>query len=724
MAEDETLLGDASELRLRAEEMARADAALWPENINHLSPEEAQRTLHELRVHQIELEMQNEELRRTQVELADSKASYVDLYDFAPVGYCAVSEQGLILKANLTAAGLLAVARSALVRTQFGRFVVPEDEDVYYLHRKQLFASGAPQVCELRLLRKDSSPFWALLEATAAQDADGMPVCHVVMSDITERKQKEEALARSQAELKTIYDHAPVMMCLVGADRRMLYANPAFIAFTGASEGDLKAGRVPGLLGCINALDDPRGCGYGNNCGTCVLRLALEDAFRTGQGQRNIEQQVTLLRDGAQRIVTVLVSIAVVPTTGQRHVLLCLNEITERKLAEEEREKLRTQLVQAQKMETIGRLAGGVAHEFNNQLTVINGYSQLALRQMQPKDSQFHNLTEILHAGERSADLVRQLLAFSRKQVLEAEVLSLNTIVSNIEQMLHRLVGDDIQVVVRLDPAIAPVEADRHQIEQVIMNLAVNARDAMPDGGTLTLETGQRHLDGVCNSCREQVHPGAYVELTLRDTGIGMDAQILEHLFEPFFTTKGVGKGTGLGLSTVQGIAIQSGGHIVVESEPGKGSSFHIYLPVAERPALDPGPLPVAEAEGGTEAILLVEDQQQVCQFVAGVLRCYGYHVVEAVDAADALRRCAEQSVDMLITDVAMPKMSGVELAKRIRLTLPGLKMLFISGYSQDTHEGNWEFPSGGQFLQKPFSPDALAAKVREVLDTPTNPLN
>ena len=283
--------------------------------------------------------------------------------------------------------------------------------------------------------------------------------------------------------------------------------------------------------------------------------------------------------------------------------------------------------------------------------------------------------------------------------------------------MLHRLVGEDIEIVVRLDRTIAPVLVDRHQIEQVVMNLAVNARDAMPGGGTLTLETGQRRLEGFCDRCHEPVRPGTYIELTVRDTGTGMDRRTLEHLFEPFFTTKGVNRGTGLGLSTVQGIVNQSGGHVMVESEVGKGSTFHIHLPVAELPTVQSRVLPAADARGGAETILLVEDQEEVRKFIATVLEAYGYRVLAAGDAEQGLRICAAQLVDLLVTDVVMPKLSGVELARRARLALPGLRALFISGYSEDTHEREWASLGDEDFLQKPFAPEALAAKVREVLE-------
>jgi CheY-like chemotaxis protein len=368
-------------------------------------------------------------------------------------------------------------------------------------------------------------------------------------------------------------------------------------------------------------------------------------------------------------------------------------------------------------LETVGRLAGGVAHDFNNLLTVINGYSELALSRTPPEDPRFQGLSEVLRAGERAASLVRQLLAFSRKQVLQPEVLDLNVTVGAMESMLRRLVGDDVEVVVRLEPGVPPVLADRHQLEQVIMNLAVNSRDAMPGGGTLTLETGQRHLLDVCGWCQEQIRPGTYVELIVRDTGTGMDQETLKHLFEPFFTTKGVGKGTGLGLSTVQGIVVQSGGHVGAQSSVGKGSAIHVCLPVANLPTAERRAVAVAGTVGGKETILLVEDQKEVREFIATLLGKYGYKVVPARDAEDALRVCAAQAVDLLVTDVVMPKMSGVELAQRLRLTLPELRTVFISGYSKDMHEREWGSVEGADFLQKPFASEALAAKVRKVLD-------
>jgi len=709
---------DAQELRLRADRIARENTAAMAGQLESMSPEDMRRTLHELHVHQIELEMQNEELRRTQVELAASKASYVDLYDFAPVGYLTVSGKGLIVKANLPAADMLGVGRSTLLGARFSQFILPEDQDIYYLQRKSLSTSNKPLSCELRLLRDDARRFWVRLESTAAPDAEGLPGARIAISDVTAEKQQEEALERTQAELKAIYDHTPILLCQLDEDRRILFANPAFLAFTATSAAVPAFGTFGEVLGCIHAGDNPRGCGYGDKCGSCSLRLTVNSAITSGVELKNIEHQTIVLRNGKLVEATLLLTTAHMPSAGKPRLLLCLHDITALKQAEREREKLQAQLVQAQKMESIGRLAGGIAHDFNNLLTVINGYASLSLQRIGPLETHFRHFTEILHAGERSAELVHQLLAFSRKQVLRPEVMNVNGTLQGMHRMLERLVGDDIEIVTDLESGLPLIHADKHQVEQVMMNLAANARDAMPDGGTLTLGTRSRRIDSAgSEQGQPEMQPGDYVDIFARDTGTGMDATTLEHLFEPFFTTKGVGKGTGLGLSTVQGIAIQSGGGVEVASEPGKGSCFHVLFPVEKCEETAPDPVALAMAMGGTETILLVEDEPQVRQFLAMTLQEYGYKVMEAAQAGEALTQYANSSFDLLVTDVMMPQMSGVELAKRMTDIRPDLKVLLISGYSREIHQGTWAVPEGGHFLQKPFGIAELAAKARQILD-------
>lgn len=384
--------------------------------------------------------------------------------------------------------------------------------------------------------------------------------------------------------------------------------------------------------------------------------------------------------------------------------------------------QLEEQYRQAQKMEAIGHLAGGVAHDFNNLLVVINGYSELLLdRHLDETSSDQNYVLEIKKAGERAAGLTRQLLAFSRQQVLHPQILEPNAVVANTEKMLRRLIGEDIDLITRLDPKLGRVKADAGQIEQIIMNLAVNARDAMPQGGKLTIETTNMELDETYARQHLEVKPGSYVMVAVSDTGTGMDAATKARIFEPFFTTKAPGQGTGLGLATVYGIVKQSGGAIWVYSEPGHGTTFKIYLPRVQEAApllepLLPSPLPLP---AGQETILLVEDAQAVRGLAREALEAGGYTVLEASQGEEALRLAEQcpQPIHLLVTDVILPRVNGRDLATRLTRTQPEMKVLFISGYTDRVVEDHGLLEAGVSFLPKPFSLKVLAHKVREILD-------
>jgi PAS domain S-box-containing protein len=386
---------------------------------------------------------------------------------------------------------------------------------------------------------------------------------------------------------------------------------------------------------------------------------------------------------------------------------------------------LEEQFRQSQKMEAVGQLAGGIAHDFNNLLTAILGNTQLLLRDLPPGDTKRQDVEEIRKASERAASLTRQLLAYSRRQMLQPEILDLNVVVAEMDRMLRRLIGEHIALNTVLAPELGRVRADPNQIEQVIVNLAVNARDAMPDGGKLTIETANMELDESFAQAHLGAVPGHYAMVAVTDTGSGMDASVRAHLFEPFFTTKEVGKGTGLGLATVYGIVKQSDGYISVYSEPGRGSSFKVYLPRIQTPQSAATASGKDRLDRGTETILVVEDEAAVLALSRRALEMQGYVVLAAADPAAAIRVVERHGgmIHLLLTDVVMPGLSGRELADRLLARRPGLRVLYMSGYPGDAVVQHGALPVGSAFLQKPFSPDGLARKVRDVLDSEHGPL-
>jgi PAS domain S-box-containing protein len=417
-------------------------------------------------------------------------------------------------------------------------------------------------------------------------------------------------------------------------------------------------------------------------------------------------------KDGAE--FPVEVSLSYVETEEGPFSLAFVTDITARK-------RLEAQLHHVQKMEAIGRLAGGVAHEFNNMLTIISGYNRMMLDQLSPADPLREYAEEALKAADRAGAVTNQLLTFSRRQIRKPAVLEANLLVGGTQTMLRRLIGEDIDLVFRLDPGAGNIKIDPGQFEQILVNLAVNARDAMPGGGRLTIETAAVHLDETYAATQAGVRPGDYVMVAVSDNGRGMDAETKRHIFEPFFTTKEVGKGTGLGLATVYGIVKQSGGDIWAYSEPGQGATFKVYFPKAGEPATNPPLLAEQNANPGAETILVVEDEPAVRELIGAILKQRGYNVIKAADPLVAIQASEHHPgpIELLVTDVVMPRMSGRELADRLLPQRPEMRVLYLSGYTENAVVHHGVLESNVDFLGKPFSQESLSKKIREVLDRP-----
>jgi hypothetical protein len=524
-----------------------------------------------------------------------------------------------------------------------------------------------------------------------------LAVLEVLRSRVAAQRESEE-------RYKALFDRSLDCVFLVDLEGRFLDANQAALDLLGYRREDVTTVTFQSLL-----TEDQL---------ALALRTAAE-VSATGR-QRNPNEYRLRRRDGDEVFVETKSSL--IYRDGKPFAIQGIaRDITGRKRVEEERAKLQEQLHQAQKMESIGRLAGGVAHDFNNLLTVINGYSQLLLARLGADDPLRTDISRIRDAGRHAAELTQQLLAFSRKQVLHPRILDLNSTVAEMQPMMARLVGEDVELRIGLHPETTAIRADLHQLKQVIMNLAVNSRDAMPHGGRLSIETTVVQL----GESDVQLHAGAsvgpYVLLTVSDTGLGMDDETRKRVFEPFFTTKEVGKGTGLGLSMIQGVVDQSGGFIEVLSEPGRGTTFRIYLPKVEDAPIESAQPESATATGGKETVLVVEDQADVRNYAAAALETYGYRVIQAENADEALMasEAKRNSVDLVLTDVVMPNVGGGGLADRLRKRWPRIKVLFMSGYADDAIVDRGLLKKDAEFIQKPFSPDQLAIKVREILAAP-----
>jgi PAS domain S-box-containing protein len=608
-----------------------------------------------------------------------------------------VAPDGTLLFASHSIERLLGFAPVELVGHPGFEQVHPDDVPRVYSALRDIIASpGTPAGLELRWRHKDGS--WRNIDAVAVDRLAEPAVGAIVVNfrDVTERHTAEAALRESEERYRTLVEGVRDIIFALSPEGTIASLNPAFETITGWRREEWVGQPFERL---VHPEDLPLALELLGRVVRGELRPASQFRVRTAKGDYRVGEfsATPQLREG--RLVGIL-------GIGR--------DVTERV-------QLEQQLRQAQKMEAVGRLAGGIAHDFNNILTAITGYADLLLEDLGATDPRRQDADEIHKAADRAAGLTRQLLAFSRQQVLQPTVIEVNKLVGDLEKMLRRLLGEDVELTTRLAPTTGRVKADPGQLEQVIMNLAVNARDAMPTGGKLTLETGNMDLDESYAADHYPARAGPFVMLAVSDTGIGMSEETQAHMFEPFFTTKEKGKGTGLGLATVYGIIKQSGGFIWVYSELGHGTTFKLYLPrvqeLAER-ASEPAQAPARPARG-TETVLVVEDEAPVRSIARQVLERHGYTVLEAPSAEAALDLVTRYSgtIHLLLTDVVMPGLNGRELATKLASLRPDARVIFMSGYTDDAVTRHGVLEPGSAYVQKPFTPDAIARRVREVLD-------
>jgi len=584
---------------------------------------------------------------------------------------------------------------------------------------RQEFASAALELLERRepfldfenaVRNKDGRIVWVSTNGSPVlNDRGELAGYRGSSTDITERKRAQEALRASEERYRLISENTADVIWLLDADsRRFTYVSPSVQQLLGYSPEEVLGKDMAVAL-------TPESQEYATSRLTEVLA-------RFANGDESVRTQVhqidQLRKDGSIVRTEVAITLLQNQQGGVGEILGVTRDVTDRLQVE-------GRLLQAQKLESVGRLAGGVAHDFNNLLTVINGYCDMLMSEL-PQDEGSHELVaEIRTAGERAAALSGQLLVLSRKQVVQAREVNLNDIIGEVEKMLGRVIGEDIRLESVLSPSLGCVLADPGQLHQILMNLAVNARDAMPNGGTLLIETTNIDLEEGFAGPHAEVQAGRYVQLKVTDTGVGMTQEVLSHLFEPFFTTKKAGEGTGLGLATVYGIVKQCGGSIWVYSQPGQGTNFSIYLPRIEPSGTAQNePAQATPTVRGTETILVVEDQDQLRKMTERVLRDHGYKVLDAADPDAALihSKSYDGTIHLLLTDVVMPGMMGPELADRIKALRPAIEVVFMSGYSERALLDRQVMESAGAYLAKPFSPKSLAVKVREVLDSARAP--
>jgi two-component system, cell cycle sensor histidine kinase and response regulator CckA len=627
-------------------------------------------------------------------ELRKGEERYRRIVETADEGICELNEQNLIAFVNSKFADMLGYTEGEIIGTSPLKYCDPEWR-AKAESKLEEFLSGTRGLFELRMRRKDGNDVWAIISANGIVEDGSYRGATVLVTDITRRKQSEEQLQEYATELTSLIENAPYGIARTTADGKFLLVNPALVQMTGFGSTRELLG-TPVLTLYRNPADRDR----------ILKNVSAETTVR------NIELEWAK-KDGTP--IKVRMSGALLPT-GELQMIV--EDITHARLLED-------QLRQAVKMEAVGRLAGGIAHDFNNLLMVITSNLELMLEGKGGPERIRKRVLDAMHASERAAKLTSHLLAFSRKQVLQPSRVNLNETIQQVTRLIERVIGEDIFVRLECSPTLGAVEVDLAQIEQVIMNLAVNARDAMPNGGTLVIETANVVLDEPYLEQHPFVPAGKYVMLAVSDTGIGMDAATQARIFEPFFTTKELGKGTGLGLSTSYGVVKQSGGHIAVYSEPGQGTTFKVYLPRVDAKPKNEAERPTAVTNhAGHGSILVVEDEELIREALTQQLNGCGYDVLHAATAKEALH-AAELHRNRLVavlTDVVLPDSNGKALGEAISQVAPGVPIIHMSGYTPNVVVHHGVLDTGTFFLQKPFSKNQLLQLLSNVLATTDRP--
>jgi PAS domain S-box-containing protein len=812
---------DAVSLRSRAEKQLREKS---PKTATAQSDADQKRLIHELRVHQIELEMQNEALRNAQHEIEESQTRYMDLYDFAPVGYLTFDEMGLISELNLAAARFLGMERKYLVNKPFPLFVEPEFRDVFYLHGQEVLRSTAKRTCELVLKRKDGTTFDAQMESIATQ-AGGSRAIRSVLTDITERKRAEQKLQKSEEWLRQFFSSIPDYCYLVSPEGKIIDANNAVLEALGYTREELigrpietiyapgsqekkrrlfnqwlktgvvrneemtirtkggeertvllNTGSMRGRDGRImhstsiqtditerkaseqavkeseerfrlffeqnNAgmlLTDPdsgalidanpaaaKFYGYTRE-ELCAMDIAqidqssrdevLLESGRAVTGNSNYSIRSHLLANNKIRTVE-LYSTPI--TVGGRIMLFSvIHDITERKKLEEERIRLEGNLRQAQKLQAIGTLAGGIAHDFNNVLHTIMGFTEMAIESVPKASQEEKHLRYVLQSAHRGKDLVKQILAFSRKTEDLRHPVSLSPLIKETVQFLRSSIPTTIEIILDITATSDTILATSVEVQQVIMNLVTNAALSMQEnGGILHISVTDMVFGDDSPVPEADMSPGEYAHLIVTDTGTGMTPNVVNHIFEPFFTTREAGRGTGMGLAVVYGIVKSLDGAITVESKPGIGSTFRVFFPTV-RTDVQPEVLPTGQSPRGSEKILFVDDEGPLVELGKAVLEKLGYTVIALTDSTEALNLFSSDpsQFNLIITDQTMPKLTGLGLARKLLKIRKGIPIILCTGYSDSVSPAKAKRAGIREFLMKPFTNEELAEVLRRLLN-------